>query len=84
MSCGIAIYGNVPASLQQQIRKSIESNPKWKPLSPDAYQLFGVPADETYWGDPLAPSMNGVVMLTRRPSPNAPSLEVEYHSMLMQ
>lgn len=79
ISCGIAVYGSLPASLLMEIRQLIDGHPRWMPSSPDAYTVSGVPADRQYWGN----GFSGVLMLTREPGPSAPTLEVEYHSILV-
>ena len=85
ISCGIAMYGAVRGSLLMEIKELIDGYPsRWKPNSPDFYKLSGVSGDETYWGDPLAPGLIGVVMLVRAPNPNTPTVEVEYHSSLLR
>jgi hypothetical protein len=93
-TCGIALYGPVEPSLQRDIRQMIEDyalqrasdgRPAWKPYSPDRYNIADIPAaTKDYWASPLAPSMYGVLMLTQSPSPNAPTLEVQYHAVLVQ
>lgn len=90
-SCGIAIYGPVSSSVRKSIRQDIESgSPKWILRPTSIYDLSNIPGlkkipgKETYWGDPSAPSMIGVAMLERKPSAAAPTVEVEYHSVLVQ
>jgi hypothetical protein len=86
VSCGVAIYGPVSPTERQRITALITAGPKWKRHTIQAYDLSkqSLGAKETYWGDPLAPSMIGVAMLSRRPSARAPTLEVQYHSVMVQ
>ncbi|NIJ34095.1 hypothetical protein [Sphingomonas oligoaromativorans] len=86
MTCGVAIYGPVSQELRQRIIALITGSPKWKPHATDAYDLSKrfPGAEEAYWGDPFAPSMNGVAMLVRKPNAQAPTLEVQYHSVMVQ
>lgn len=90
-SCGIAIYGPVTSAVRDFIQHDIEAHaPKWAPRPTNFYDLSsipalkGIPGRETYWGDPSAPGMIGVAMLERKPSAAAPTVEVEYHSVLVQ
>jgi hypothetical protein len=86
MTCGVAVYGPVSRTMRQRITSLVEGNPRWKPHAATSYDLSKrfPDAEETYWGDPLAPSMTGVAMLSRKPSPQAPTLEVQYHSVMVQ
>jgi len=78
MTCGVAIYGPVSRTMRRQITSLVEGNPRWKPRATTSYDLSKrfPDAEETYWGDPFAPSMTGVAMLYRKPSLQAPTLEV--------
>lgn len=86
MTCGVAIYGPVSREMRQRISALIAGNPKWKPHAIDAYDLSKrfPDAKEAYWGDPFAPSMKGVAMLSRKPGAKAPTLEIEYHAVMVQ
>jgi hypothetical protein len=86
MTCGVAIYGPISVAMRQRITSLVEGNPRWKAHAVEAYDLSKQfpEAKETYWGDPLAPSMIGVAMLSREPSVKAPTLEVQYHSVMVQ
>ena len=68
------------------ITTMVQGNPAWKPHAIEAYDLSKrfPDAEETYWGDPFAPSMRGVAMLSRKPSSQAPTLEIEYHAVMVQ
>jgi len=86
MACGVAIYGPVSRTMRQRINVLVQGNPAWKPHAVEAYDLSKrfPDAEETYWGDPFVPSMKGVVMLSRKPSAQAPTLEIEYHAVMVQ
>lgn len=86
ITCGVAIYGPVSRVLRRQVTALISSNPGWKPHSTSAYDLSKPfpNATELYWGDLLAPSMRGVALLSRTPSTHAPTIEIEYHAVLVQ
>ena len=86
MTCGVAIYGPISGAMRQRITSLVEGNPRWKAHAVEAYDLSKrfPDAKEAYWGDPLAPSMIGVAMLSREPSVKAPTLEVQYHSVMVQ
>ncbi len=86
MACGVAIYGPVSQNMRQRIKTMVQGNPAWKPHAIEAYDLSKrfPDAEESYWGDPFAPSMRGVVMLSRKPSAQAPTLEIEYHDVMVQ
>ncbi len=62
ISCGIAIYGPVSDTLQNEISRIIDNDLRWKPYSPSPYKHPGAPAAEKYWGASRASSMNGVVL----------------------
>lgn len=84
MACGIAIYGPVSDAVKSEIVGLIDSHaPIWTRHAPDPYRLSGRPAEEIYWGDPKAPGMTGVLLLSRKPSAGAPTLEVDYHKALI-
>ena len=86
MTCGVAIYGPVSQTMRQRITTMVQGNPAWKPHAIEAYDLSKrfPDAEESYWGDPFAPSMKGVAMLSRKPSAQAPTLEIEYHAVMVQ
>lgn len=86
ITCGVAIYGPVSREMRQRITALIAGNPKWKPHTIDAYDLSKrfPDAEEAYWGDPFAASMKGVAMLSRKPGAQAPTLEIEYHAVMVQ
>lgn len=86
MTCGVAIYGPISGAIRQRITSPLDGNPKWKANAVEAYDLSKrfPDAKETYWGDPHAPSLIGVAVLSREPSVKAPTLEVQYHSVVVQ
>jgi hypothetical protein len=86
MSCGVAIYGSIGKKLRQRLIDVISSSGKYKPQTIDVYDLTKQfqDVDEYYWGDPHAPSMIGVAMLTRKPSAQAPTIEIQYHEVMVQ
>ena len=82
ISCGIALYGRVSPSLRDGLVAAINGSGKGALNSIKAYDLTKdfPESQETYWGTGLT----GVAMLSRKPNPNAPTIEIEYHSILVQ
>ena len=80
-SCGIALYGAEPRSTRRHIA-SIISTRYHASSDIGAWDLTkrSVAASEQYYGISLA----GVALLTRKRQQFAPTLEVEYHSILVQ
>jgi len=81
ISCGVALYGPVPRSLESRLEKLIESHKeRWTRHAPGPYQLpLSVPARQSYWGTALT----GVLLLARAPSVSAPTLEIDVHTILV-
>jgi hypothetical protein len=84
ISCGVALYGPVPDYVRKSARGAIERSGRWKVSSPDFWKLSVPPADNEYWGDLRAPGLSGVTILTRQPGPDAPTLEIEFHRVLVR
>jgi|ERR1700680_4288805 len=83
MACGIAIYGPVPDTLKTKLVSVIDGyKTLWTGHAP-AYRLSGAPAEATYWGDPQDPGLIGVLLLSRKPSAGAPTLEIDCHAELL-
>lgn len=85
VSCGIAIYGPVSHLLEKRLKQDIEGyQPRWTPHIPGAYSIAGSrPGQMSYWGDPKAPTLSGVLWIERAPSADAPTLEIDYHAELI-
>lgn len=85
IACGIAVYGPVPAGLRASLVRMIESHAgQWVAQPKAFYSLAHArPATITYWGAPRAPGLSGVMLMERAPSPDAPSLEIDYHGALI-
>jgi len=80
-SCGIALYGRVSRSTRERIASIIST--KYHASSDiRAWDLTdrSIKATEQYYGISLV----GVAVLSRRRQRFAPTLEVEYHSILVQ
>jgi hypothetical protein len=86
ISCGVAIYGPVPRSLETRLVKLIDGHKdRWTRHAPGPYRLApGFPARQSYWGAPLAPGVAGVLLLARAPNAKAPTLEIDVHTVLMR
>jgi hypothetical protein len=85
ISCGIAMYGRVPKDLKLQLITIFEHiGSMWK-LQPRSFYSFdgSVRGTETYWGLPNAPGVTGILLLERKPSPDAPTLEIDFHDVLI-
>lgn len=80
-SCGIALYGKVSRATRESIA-SIISAKYHASADIGAWDLTkrSVEADEKYYGISLV----GVAVLTRKPQHFAPTLEVNFHSILVQ
>lgn len=82
ISCGVALYGPVPRSLENRLVKLVDSHrDRWTRHVQTPYQLTPrFPARLSYWGAGVA----GVLMLVRAPGAKAPTLEIDVHSILIR
>jgi hypothetical protein len=84
-SCGVAVYGPVSDALRAAMRNRIDQTvtdvkPRLqKSHDPNAYHGDEPPAERSYWGI----GQEGVLMLTRPPGADAPTLEVHVHDILV-
>jgi hypothetical protein len=81
-ACGIALYGPVSNALKDELVKLINSRrPTEFSQATAFYHLPGAaPAEETYWG---VSGIEGVLVSSREPSANAPTLEIDFHQLLV-
>ncbi|MDB5673491.1 MAG: hypothetical protein JWM65_473 [Sphingomonas bacterium] len=86
ISCGIALYGPVPRSLESRLVMLVDGHKdRWTRHAPGPYRLApGFPARQSYWGAPLGPGVSGVLLLARAPSAKAPTFEIDVHTVLMR
>jgi hypothetical protein len=85
IACGVAVYGPVDKTFVSKTTAFIESYSNSYARDPQPHYRFSdSPARETYWGDPLAWGVSGIALLERPPSPSAPTLEVDFHRILIQ
>jgi hypothetical protein len=77
IACGIALYGPVAADVKSRLLEVLKSR-KGEPGG--SHPLSGGTA--TYWGSAEGRGLTGIVMTERPPSPDAPTLEVDFHATL--
>lgn len=81
--CGVVLYGPASAAMKRQIKAVINAfSPRWTRQSLAAYSLgAAVTGKRTYWGDPLAPGITGVMLIERSPGKNRPTIEIDCHEL---
>lgn len=86
LACGVVLYGPVSLALKRQMKAVIDGySPRWTPQALGPYRLGqAVTGEQTYWGDPKAPGIVGVLMIERPPSKDRPTVEIDYHRLLVQ
>jgi hypothetical protein len=85
ITCGIALYGPVSAAQRRTLRTVIEqSSPRLRPAPSTLYRAEAPGAKASYWGAIRAPDLAGVLMLERAPRKDAPTVDVEYHAILVR
>ena len=82
LSCGIALYGKVPSVVRREIEAVVASVPGWRPFKPAPIRT-APPAREMGWGLGMTPTMYGAILLERRPSPAAPTIDVVRYAVLV-
>ena len=83
--CGVALYGAVSPGGQQATLDQLRASPRFAPARLTAYKLSTPDAaSSSYFGDPGAPGLSGVLVLQRPDGGDAPTLHVDYHRILVQ
>ncbi len=85
IACGIALYGPVSSGeISALVSEVIKEKPSYSKSSADSYRLTAAaPAHITYYADPKAPALSGVLIFEREPSAKTPSVEIDYHRSLI-
>lgn len=81
IACGIALYGPVAPRMRAQLLKTITSR-RNEPTGSDPVSDAGT-GTVTYWGDAKGHGLSGIVMIERPPSPTAPTLQIDFHNILI-
>jgi hypothetical protein len=86
LACGVVLYGSVSSAKKRQIKAVINGyGLRWTPHPLGPYTLGeAVTGEQTYWGDPKAPGVSGVLLIERSPSKDRPTVEIDYHRVLIQ
>ncbi|HEY0312218.1 MAG TPA: hypothetical protein VGC56_06950 [Allosphingosinicella sp.] len=85
ITCGVALYGPVSASERKKLRLQIEQGAlRLQAAPPDFYRVDARAGTASYWGDVRAPGLVGVLMLERSPGGGAPTVDIEYHRILVR
>ena len=86
IACGIALHGVASGRLEKQVLRRIQADMRFR-----RQPVEQTPAVEgrafrhvEYWGDPHAPTMIAVFILTDPSTPAVPTFVVDYHATLIR
>jgi hypothetical protein len=84
--CGVAIYGVDPGPLAERLVAAVHASPLGLRDDPKPhYALSGAkPGRVRYFGAANGPGLEGVLIIERPASEDAPSLEADFHVILLQ
>lgn len=83
--CGIAVYGVDASRLAERLVAIVKASPRHLEAdSPPHYRLDAKPGRTRYFGDIKAPGLSGAMIIDRPVSEDAPSLEADFHVILLQ
>ncbi|HEY4029706.1 MAG TPA: hypothetical protein VGM25_05140 [Caulobacteraceae bacterium] len=82
--CGIALYGVDPKAIAERLVEVVKASPRRLVLdSPPHYSFDAKPGLTRYFADPKAPGMTGAMIVERPVGDDAPSLEADFHVVLI-
>ena len=82
--CGIAVYGVDPKPIAERLGRVIASSPIHLSPHSAAYTLSSaMPGDVSYFGHGPAPGLEGVLIFERPVADDSPSLEADFHVVLI-